>query len=156
MENKLVIERIVKAPRGKVWSACSDRAQLQQWWGQPKGATMPICELDFRVGGVLYFKVVLPGGEAIWGKSIYKEIVEGERIVMEDHYSNEQGDMIDSAELPASTITLTLEDVEGGGEITKLTIVHEGIGIGIHTIEQYKEGWAQVLDRLEETLSVKK
>lgn len=145
----LVITRILDAPRERVWQACSEREQFMRWWGQPKVCTATFNNMDFRVGGSFHFKVELPTGVVMWGKSIYKEIVPRERLVLEDYYSNENGDLLDTAELPKSLITLTLEDE---GEKTKLTVRHEGIGVGEHTIDQYRQGWNEVLDRLTQVI----
>lgn len=128
----------------QVWNACEQANTLRFWWGQPRGATMPYIELDFRVGGSLHFRVELGSGEVVWGKAIYKEIVPLEKIVIENHFSNEQGELLDSRELPASIITVTLTEE---GYNTKITIHHEGL-TGSHTIEEYKAGWTQSLERL--------
>jgi uncharacterized protein YndB with AHSA1/START domain len=147
MEHKkeLVITRVFDASRERVWKACTEEADLRKWFGQPKEGNMPYSKLDFRVGGSFHFKVELPDGVVVWGKSIYKEIVTEERLVLLDYYSNEEGDLTDTPELPRSLITLLFESE---GEKTKLTVRHEHIGIGIHTIAQYTEGWNGSLDRL--------
>ena len=67
-----------------------------------------------------------------------------------EHFSDEQGRLLDTPELPSSTITIILESE---GNKTRLIIVHEGLGGGEHTLAQYKEGWSQVFDRLKATLS---
>ena len=141
----LTITRTFSAPREKVWAACADEDQLMKWWGQPKDGVMPFAKLDFTVGGSFHFMVELPGDIEIWGKSIYKEIVEPERLVFDEYFSNEHGDLLDDEELPKSLITLTLA-VKGNE--TELTVRHEGIGVAPHTIVQYKEGWGESLDKL--------
>lgn len=149
-KNELTIVRILVAPREKVWRACSETDALRQWWGLPSGASMPFCEVDFRVGGALHFMAEQSGGAAIWIKCIYREIVEGRRLVMEQHLSDESGSERDSPEWPASTITLCLEELNGK---TKLTVVHAGMASRERPIEQFKEGWSQSLDRLGDSLA---
>ncbi len=144
---KLEMERVLKAPQDGVWEACTDAKMLRNWWGQPKGATAPVFDADIRVGGSLHFKVELPG-IVVWGKVIYKEIIPKEKIVVLDYYSDEEGNLLDTPELPASIVTLTLTPM---GDETKIKIIHEGIS-GVHSIEDYKAGWAQTLDRLSEVL----
>jgi uncharacterized protein YndB with AHSA1/START domain len=144
-KNELTIVRVLDAPRDKVWRACREPDALKQWWGQPKDATMPFCKVDFRVGGALHFGVELPDGREVWIKCIYREIVEGERLVLEQHLSNENGSELDSPGWPASTITLRFEDMSGK---TKLTVVHAGMASERHAVEDYKEGWSQSLDWL--------
>jgi len=144
-KDELTIVRLLDAPREKVWRACRETDALKEWWGQPRGATMPVCKVDFRVGGTLHFQVLNPGGPTIWIKCIYREIVEGERLVMEQHHSDENGKELDSPDWPASTISLHLESVDGK---TKLTVVQAGMVSAAHPIDQYQAGWSQSLDRL--------
>ena len=47
---ELVMEREFDAPIAMVFEAFVDPAQLQQWWG-PEEMTIPVCEMDVRVGG---------------------------------------------------------------------------------------------------------
>lgn len=152
LKNELTIVRMLNAPREKVWRACSEPEALRQWWGQPDGATMPYCKVDFRVGGSLHIEVALPDGPKMWFKWIYREIVEGESLVLvlEQHASDEKGREIDTPERPASTITLRFEDVNGK---TKMTIVHAGMASEENTVEMFEEGWSQSLDRLADSLA---
>ena len=150
LKNELIIIRTLDAPREKVWLAFREPDALKEWWGQPRGATMPTCNVDFRVGGALHFEVELPGGERFWFKCIYREIVEGEWLVMEQHSSDDRGLTLDTPERPASTITLRFEDL--GGK-TKLTVTHAGMASHVHSVRQFREGWSQSLDRLADSLA---
>jgi uncharacterized protein YndB with AHSA1/START domain len=148
-KNELTIVRVLNAPREKVWRACSEPEALRQWW-VPADATMPTCKVDFRVGGALHVKVRRGDGAEIWFKCNYREIVERERLVMEQHLSDEDGRELDSPARPASTITLRFEDMNGK---TKLTVVHAGMASDEYPIEMFKEGWSQSLDRLADSLA---
>jgi uncharacterized protein YndB with AHSA1/START domain len=149
VKNELVIVRVLNAPREKVWRACSEPDALRQWWGQPKGATMPFCKVDFRVGGTLHFHAERSDGIDIWIKCVYREIVVGEKLVMEQHLSDANGNELDSPDRPVSTITLRFEDLNGK---TKLTVVHAGMASEAYPIEMFREGWSQSLDRLADSL----
>ncbi len=148
-KNELTIVRVLNAPREKVWRACSEADALSQWWGLPKGATMPVCKVDFRVGGALLFEVDR-NSVKFWFKCVYKEIVKGERLVMEQHLSDEKGRELDSPRRPVSMITLCFEDLDGK---TKLTVVHAGMASEEHPVENFKTGWSQSLDRLAGSLA---
>lgn len=150
LKNELTIVRVLDAPREKVWRACREPEALRQWWGQPKDATMPFCKVDFREGGFLHFEAVRAGGLGVWVKCTYREIVEGERLVLEQHMSDETGRELDSASWPASTITLRFEDMNGK---TRLTVTHAGMASQAHPVEQFEEGWSQSLDRLADSLA---
>jgi uncharacterized protein YndB with AHSA1/START domain len=148
-KNELTIVRMLNAPRERVWRACRDVDALKLWWGMPKGAQMPSCKVDFRVGGSLHCRIEPSDGTKIWFKWIYREIVEGEKLVLEQHHSDQNGNERDSPERPVSTITLRFEDMNGK---TKLTIVHAGMASEVHRVQDYEEGWSQSLDRLEGSL----
>lgn len=150
MAQDLTIVRIIDAPREKVWKAWTEFDQLKQWWGQPKGATMPYAKLDFRLGGSFHYQVLLPDGTKIWGKKIYREIVENEKLFFDDCFADEEGNAVITKDTPLMHVSATFE---AQGDKTKLTLIHSGITGDLHTIDQYKEGWSQCLDRLDTTVS---
>ena len=49
-ETDLVISRVLRAPRAKLWRAWTDPALLQEWWC-PKPWTTEVREFDMRPGG---------------------------------------------------------------------------------------------------------
>ena len=150
VKNELIIVRVLNAPRERVWRACSEPDALRQWWGLPKDASMPFCKVDFRVGGALHFRAQRGDGTEIWFKCIYREIVACEKLVMEQHLSDENGRELDSPARPASTIILRFEDLDGK---TKLTVMHAGMASEEFPAEMFKEGWSQSLDRLADSLA---
>jgi len=149
LKNELTIIRMLDAPRAKVWRACSEIDALKAWWGMPNDASMPTCKVDFRVGGSMLCEIAHEGSP-IWFKWIYREIVEGEKLVLEQHFSDKNGNELDSTDRPVSTITLRLEDVNGK---TRLTVVHADMASEKYPVEDYKEGWSQSLDRLANSLT---
>jgi uncharacterized protein YndB with AHSA1/START domain len=149
-KNELTVIRMLNAPREKVWRACCDPDALKAWWGLPDGATMPTCRVDFRVGGSMHCEIRPPNGPVLWFKWNYREIVEGERLVLEQHLSDETGSELDSPARPASTITLRLEDMNGK---TKLTITHVGMASEVYPVNLFEQGWSQSLGRLVDSLS---
>ncbi len=149
----LRITRVFDAPRALVFKAWTQPEHLVHWWGQPNGATMPYCKLDLRVGGTLHFRVHLPDGQIIWGKSVYQEIIEPERLVFSDAFSDEQGNIVDPPPgLPKETLIIaTFEEHDGK---TKVTIEHRGVEqASEHNQALYRQGWSESLDRLAERLA---
>jgi len=150
LKNELTIVRLLDAPREKVWRACKEPEALKQWWGLPTGATMHTCKVAFRVGGSMLCEIEPPGRETLWFVWIYREIVEGERLVLEQHASDANGRQLDSPERPVSMVTLCLEDANGK---TKLTVTHTGMASEKYSVEDFREGWSQSLHRLQENLA---
>jgi uncharacterized protein YndB with AHSA1/START domain len=149
-KNALTLVRVLDAPRAQVWQACREIQALKQWWGMPTGATMHTCKVDFRVGGAMLCEIEPPDGSKLWFKWIYREIVEGERLVLEQHFSDADGRDLDLPERPASTVELSLDDASGK---TKLTVMHTGMASEQYRVEDFKAGWSQSLRRLVEHLA---
>ena len=81
------ISREFAAPREVVWKAWTDRECLMQWFG-PKGWTITVAKLDFRVGGEFHYGMSMPDGKEMWGKWIFREIVAPEKIVLQNSFSD--------------------------------------------------------------------
>ncbi len=67
---RMVVTKIFDAPRELVWKAWTDPKYIMQWWG-PKGFTVRVCEMDFRVGGKLLCCTRTPDGQEFWNASEY-------------------------------------------------------------------------------------
>lgn len=92
VENKYVTEfskpsdceirmtRMFAAPRSMVFDAWTKPALLKQWWGPP-GWTLPVCEIDLRVGGAFRFVMSGAGCKEMSLYGVYREIQIPERYV---------------------------------------------------------------------------
>jgi uncharacterized protein YndB with AHSA1/START domain len=114
---ELILERVFDAPRELVFKALSEAEHLKHWWG-PRGWTLTICNVDFRPGGVWHYcmKCIDENqrdfyGYESWGKAIYREIVESEKIVYVDYFSDADGNEAEG--MPSSQITMTFLEHEG-------------------------------------------
>ncbi|MEW6688254.1 MAG: SRPBCC domain-containing protein [Pseudomonadota bacterium] len=82
-----VIERVVDAPRERVWQAWTEVEQLKRWWG-PKGFVVTHCTNDLRPGGLMHYCLRGPDGREMWGKFVYREIAKPERLVWINSFSD--------------------------------------------------------------------
>jgi uncharacterized protein YndB with AHSA1/START domain len=120
-DRDLILERIFDAPRALVFKVYSEAEHLKRWFG-PKGWPLTVCNIDFRPGGVWHFcmKCIDESqeyyGHESWGKAVFHEIVEPERIVYVDSFSDAEGNIVEG--MPETLITLTF--VEHEGNKTKL------------------------------------
>lgn len=153
-ESELLITRVFNAPRGLMWKAWTEPERFKRWWG-PKGFTIPFCKIDFRVGGAYHYCMRSPEGKDYWATGVFREIVEPERIVCTDCFSDEKGNVVPatrygmSAEFPLEMlVTVTFEDL--GGK-TRLTLRHLGIPPGEDTVGA-RQGWSESFDKLAEVL----
>ncbi|WP_163854125.1 SRPBCC domain-containing protein [Paenibacillus elgii] len=113
----LVLERVFDAPRDLVFRMFKEPEHLKRWWG-PKGWEVPVCNIDFRPGGVWHYcmKCVDQNqgqfyGMESWGKGVYKEIAEPETIVYNDYFSDTEGNINES--MPATLIAMEFIDLGG-------------------------------------------
>jgi len=111
-DTEIRITRLLNAPRALVFEVMSRPEHVRQWWGQlGEGYSVPICEIDLRVGGRWRFVNKHPKGEAeFYGE--YREIVAPERIVFTEIFA-QYPDVV-------SVVTTTL--TEDGGK-TRMTAV---------------------------------
>jgi uncharacterized protein YndB with AHSA1/START domain len=80
-EREIVMTRLFSAPPRLVFEAMSQPEHVRRWWGNlGDGYTVPVCEIDFRVGGKWRFVNRHPKGEAAF-HGVYREIDAPGRIV---------------------------------------------------------------------------
>ena len=152
--NELVITRIFDAPRKMVWKAWTEPERMKRWWG-PKNFTAPVIKIDFRIGGKYLYCMRSPEGQDFWSTGVYREIVEPERIVYTDSFSDEKGTPVPpsyygiSGDWPAEfLVILTFEEHEGK---TKMTLKHAAILAG-EMSDMARAGWNESFDKLAESL----
>lgn len=121
-DRELVISRTFNAPRVLVWQAWSQCEHLQQWWA-PAGWALPICKMDFRPGGVWHYCMKGPGPDGTemesWGRTVFREIVEPERIVYVDAFSDADGNVAE--DMPEMAITVTFTETDGQTQVISRT-----------------------------------
>ncbi|MDR6224081.1 SRPBCC domain-containing protein [Desmospora profundinema] len=88
-----VITRTFDAPRKLVFKAFTESEHLQHWWG-PKGWTLEISEFDFRPGGAFHYSQRSADGQKMWGKFVYREIGEPEKLIYTSSFSDEAGNTV--------------------------------------------------------------
>lgn len=116
-DQELTLERVFDAPRELVFKAFSEAEHLKHWWG-PRGWTLTVCNVDFRPGGIWHYcmKCIDENqgdfyGYESWGKAVYQEIVEVEKIVYVDYFSDAEGN--EKEEMPSCKVTITFVEHEG-------------------------------------------
>jgi uncharacterized protein YndB with AHSA1/START domain len=109
-DTEITLTRLFDAPRHLVFEAMSKPEHIKRWWGNlGDGYSVPVCEVDLRVGGKWRFVNRHPHGDAEF-YGVYREIHAPERVVFTEIY----------APFPdAESIVTTVLTVEGGK--TRLT-----------------------------------
>jgi uncharacterized protein YndB with AHSA1/START domain len=157
---EFVVTREFDAPRDLVFRAWTEAERLGRWWG-PKGFTMLACTLDLRPGGVFHYGMRSPDGRAMWGKWVFREVAEPERLVFIASFSDEAGGTTRNpfaAEWPLEVLS-TLTFAEQGG---KTTLTMRAAPLNATEAERkafeaghesMRKGWAGTLDQLAEHLA---
>jgi uncharacterized protein YndB with AHSA1/START domain len=109
-EREIVMTRGFDAPRQLVFDAHTKPELIKRWLLGPPGWSMPVCEIDLRVGGKYRYvwRHDRNGNEMGMG-GLYREIVAPERIVNTERF--------DEAWYPGEALN-TLVLVEKGGRTT--------------------------------------
>jgi uncharacterized protein YndB with AHSA1/START domain len=142
---ELVFSRRFDVPRALLFRAFSSCEHLVHWWG-PTGWTLPVCEQDFRAGGSWDYCMQGPNGEMSCGRSLYREIVEPERIVYTDLFVDPAGKVME--DMPALDVTIEFTERDSGTvllnrlRLASRADVETMLGTGM------VEGMAQTWDRL--------
>ena len=86
-ETEIHLTRLFDAPRHLVFEAMSKREHIMKWWGNlGDGYSVPVCEIDFRVGGKWRFINRHPKGDAEF-YGVYQEIALPERVVFTEIFA---------------------------------------------------------------------
>lgn len=134
-ETVLVLKRRFDAPRARVYRAWTDPAEISRWWG-PDGVTVPLCEVDLRVGGTFRSCMHHADGDDYYLTCVYVEIVPNERLVFT--WAWEQGGFKDIE-------TLVTVELDEDGDGTILTLTHERLP-GREARDLHNQGWCSSLD----------
>jgi len=109
-EREIVMTRVFDAPRQLVFDAWTKPELVKRWLLGPDGWTMPVCEIDLRVGGKYrwVWRRERDGSEMGIG-GVYREIAAPERLVATERF--------DEAWYPGEAVN-TVALVERGGRTT--------------------------------------
>jgi uncharacterized protein YndB with AHSA1/START domain len=86
-ELEIVMTRVFDAPRPLVFQAWTKPELIQRWLLGPDGWTMPVCEVDLKVGGAYrYVWRKESGGREMTSGGFFREIVVPTRIVCTEKF----------------------------------------------------------------------
>lgn len=144
-DRELVLERILNAPREKLWRCWTEPALIVQWFTPPPFKTTKAV-MDVRAGGASCITMQSPDGQEFPNPGLYLEVVPHEKLVFTDAFTAAWA----PSEKPFMTGILTFEDA-GHGK-TKYTArvrhwtttdreAHEKMG--------FHQGWGIATNQLE-------
>jgi uncharacterized protein YndB with AHSA1/START domain len=143
-DTEIVVTRVVQAPRKLVFTAHTEPKHIQRWMLGPEGWTMPICEVDLRVGGSWHFVWRGPDGASIEMRGVYQEITPPERLVSTESWGGDWPETLNTLLLiqegSLTTITSQIRYISMEMRDAALkTGMAEGMSAGLDRLAEYLE-----------------
>ena len=114
-DREIAMTRVFDAPRSMVFDAHTKPELVKRWLGVRAGWTMPVCEIDLRVGGAYRYLWRGPHGD-MGMRGVFREIVRPERIVATE--------VFDEAWYPGEAVDTTVLVEKGGKTTLTLTVLY--------------------------------
>jgi uncharacterized protein YndB with AHSA1/START domain len=113
-DREIAMTRTFDAPRRLVFDAFTKPELIRRWLGVRAGWTMPVCEVDLRVGGKYRYVWRGPKGNDMGMGGVFREIVAPERIVATEKFDDSwyAGEAVDTTVFVEkggrTTVTMTV------------------------------------------------
>jgi len=146
-DRDLVMTRVFDAPRALVYDAHTKPELVRQWLGGLPGWTMPVCDMDVRVGGKYrwVWRNETAGAEMGMG-GVYREVKAPERLVTTEKF--------DEAWYPGESLNTLVLSEKGGRTTLTQTMRYESAAAREAVIKSdMEEGVTGSYDRLEDLLA---
>lgn len=151
--NVLTLERVIDAPRERVWGAYTNPDVFTKWWG-PIGWTTTVPQFDFVPGGTMLYGMKCEDetqqewfGKTSWGKMVFETVTPEEGFSYVDYFCDENGNVAEG--MPAPRTTMTFEELDGRTKITSVSTYESEEALRQALDMGMEEGIKQTLDRLE-------
>jgi uncharacterized protein YndB with AHSA1/START domain len=145
-DREIVMTRVFDAPRTLVFDAFTKPELVRQWLLGPPGWTMPVCEIDFRVGGRYRYVWRNADGIEMGMGGVHQEIVVPERIVATEKF--------DQSWYPGEAVgTIVLAEQAGKTTLTQVVRYESSAAREAVLKSPMESGVAAGYDRLAALLS---
>jgi uncharacterized protein YndB with AHSA1/START domain len=108
-DRDVVVVRKFNAPRALVFDAWTKPKLVSRWLLGPPGWSMPVCEMDVRVGGKFRWRWRNEEGAEFGFSGVFKDVVRPTRIVHTEVY--DPGDV--GGEMGEALVTAVLTETAG-------------------------------------------
>ena len=141
-DQEIVLTRLFDAPRHLVFEAMTKPEHIRRWWGQlGEGYSVPVCEVDLRVGGRWRFVNRHPHGEVAF-HGVYREIAAPSRLVFTE--------TMEPYPEPGSVVTADYTEENGKTRMTATVVYPTKEVRDMVMASGMERGAALSYDRLEE------
>jgi len=142
-DREIVLTRVFDAPRHLVFEAFTKPELLQRWFG-PRGWSMPVCEVDLKVGGTFRFVLRGPDGNDMRMPGTYRELAPPERSVHMESFDDYPGE---------SQVTAVFVEQDGKTTLTATALYPSKEVRDIVIKSGMEHGAAESYDKLSEMLA---
>ncbi len=115
-ETEIRFTRLFRHPRRVLFAVWTQPEHIRHWWGC-NSSTIPVCEIDLRVGGSWKIIMRMPDGSDHPFHGVYREIAPEERLVYSECYDEPR------VGRPEWLTIVVFDVIEGGTRLTH-TIRH--------------------------------
>ncbi len=144
-DRDLVLNRRVAASPEKLYRCWTEPELLKRWFA-PAPWTVPVAELDVRVGGASLVVMRSPDGTDYPNRGVYLDVVPGELLVFTDAYS----EAWTPSPKPFMTVILTFA-AENGGAHYAIRVRHwTAADREAHEAMGFHQGWGRCADQMAE------
>lgn len=142
---ELILNRLLDAPRAKIWRAWTEPELLMQWFC-PLPWKVTEAKLDIRPGGASYIVMEGPEGQRFPNEGQYLELIKDQKLVFTDAFV---GDWQPS-EKPFFTGIITMADEGGKTRYIARARHWTEADCQSHREMGFHDGWGKATDQLEE------
>ena len=152
-KDAVVIERTFDAAQDTIWQMWTDPEQFKQWYG-PRGFTIPVADMDLRIGGKRLICMSSPDGSMkMWTTGKFTEIAPIERLGYTESMADADVNVILPSDMgmpvgyPVTTqVTVRLEDLGGR---TKMVMTHAGVPADSGASSGWEQAFAKMAAYVE-------
>jgi uncharacterized protein YndB with AHSA1/START domain len=145
-DREIVMIRLFDAPRTLVFDAFTKPELVRRWLLGPPGWSMPVCEIDLKVGGAYRYVWRHADGREMGMGGVYREIVPNERLVCTE--------LFDEPWYPGEALTTTTLAEKDGRTTLTTTMLYVSREARDSVLKSGMErGVAASYDRLAELLA---
>jgi uncharacterized protein YndB with AHSA1/START domain len=143
-DREIVSERVIDAPRERVFAAFTDPELVPHWYG-PGNVTVRVEEMDVRVGGDYRFVCVNEDGSEDVFRGTIRELVPPERLVQTFEWLGMPGHIV--------VDSIVFEDLGGKTKVTNVSLFHTTEERDGMLASGMEDGMNQAYEQLEELLA---
>jgi uncharacterized protein YndB with AHSA1/START domain len=143
-DREIQVTRDFHAPRQLVFDAFTKPDLVRRWLLGPDGWTMPVCEIDLKVGGSYRYVWRKAGVKDMGMGGVFREIAAPERIVATEKFDEPwySGDalgtteFVDGGDITKIRVTILYESKEARDTAQRSGMEH-GMAASYHRLEEH-------------------